>query len=201
MNDLAIKQIETDGRGLIKLANDTQVKNQANADVANVVLTKITKGLKAVEEKRKSFTGPINQSLKEINNTFKKLTAPIIEAKQQLSSRLMSWRADEQRKQQEIEDKARREEERRRKISKAQGGKGEITPVAVPAPTLQKDTTKTRKVWKATVYDLTKLPVQYILADQVRINETMRAAVAAKTIDELVIPGVEFNQEEQPVYG
>ena len=175
------------------------VENQTEADEANEILKKITHGLKLMEEKRKSFTAPLNQSLKEINETFKQMALPVNEAKTALSNRLMLWRRHEQSRIDEERAKAVREEERRRKIQEAHAAKGhvvkeDITPVAKPIPFSVNDTTKTRLTWTYEIEDDTKIPRDYLTVNGPAITQAVRAGVRD-------IPGVKIYQKETAVFG
>jgi hypothetical protein len=198
MDTQAIQVIEQDGRGFIELAEAHVVQDQETADGANEILVRITAGLKEIEKKRKSFTQPLNQSLKEINATFKGITEPIMAAKNTLSSRLMSWRVAEQRRIREEQEKAQREEERRRKIQEAHAAKGhqvkeEITPVEKPMPFSVQDTTKTRSQWTYEIIEEGMIPREYLSVNSAAITRAVRAGVRD-------IPGVKIYQKEVPVY-
>ena len=191
--------IQESGAALIAMANHHGVENQTEADEANEILKKITHGLKLMEEKRKSFTAPLNQSLKEINETFKQMALPVNAAKTALSDRLMSWRRQEQARIDEERAKAVREEERRRKIQEAHAAKGhvvkeDITPVAKPIPFSVNDTTKTRLTWTYEIEDDTKIPRDYLTVNGPAITQAVRAGVRD-------IPGVKIYQKETAVFG
>jgi len=190
--------IQESGAALIAMANHHGVENQTEADEANEILKKITHGLKLMEEKRKSFTAPLNQSLKEINETFKQMALPVNAAKTALSDRLMSWRRQEQARIDEERAKAVREEERRRKIQEAHAAKGhvvkeDITPVAKPIPFSVNDTTKTRLTWTYEIEDDTKIPRDYLTVNGPAITQAVRAGVRD-------IPGVKIFQKEIAVF-
>lgn len=199
MDTQAIQVMEQDSRGFIELAEAHVVQDQETADGANEILVRITTGLKEIEKKRKSFTQPLNQSLKEINATFKEITEPIVSAKNTLSSRLMAWRAAEQRRIREEQEKAQREEERRRKIQEAHAAKGhqvkeEITPVEKPMPFAVQDTTKIRSQWTYDVVEPGAIPREYLEVNSAAITKAVRAGVRD-------IPGVKIYQKEIPVFG
>jgi len=198
MDTQEIQVIEQDSRGFIELAQNHVVQDQDSAEVANGILVKITAGLKEIEKKRKSFTAPLNQSLKEINATFKGITEPISAAKQTLSQRLMSWRATEQRRIREEQEKARKEEERRRKIQEAHAAKGhkvseDITPVEKPMPFSVNDTTKTRSQWTYDILDETQIPRAYLEVNRAAITRAVRAGARD-------IQGVKIYQKEIAVF-
>jgi len=199
MNETDIQSIQKTGDALVGIANTFTVENQEQADAANGILSDLTAGLKSIEAKRKTFTGPLNQSLKEINASFKAVVAPINEAKQGLSYRLMRWRYQEQDRINTEREKARKEEERRRKIQEAHAAKGhqvkeEITPVAMPVPLAQTDKTKTRLTWTYDVEDEDKVPREYLWVHLPSITSAVRSGVR-------VIPGVKIYQKETPIFG
>ena len=198
MDTNEIQAIEQNSHGFIALAANHVVQDQPSADQANDILMKLTAGLKEVEKKRKSFTAPINESLKEINGTFKAITEPIEAAKAALSKRLMTWRAAEQRRIAEEQEKAWKEEERRRKIQEAHAAKGHkvaetITPVEKPMPFSVQDTTKTRTQWTYEIVDESQIPREYLIIDKTGIMTAVRSGARN-------IPGVKIYQKEVPIY-
>jgi hypothetical protein len=198
MDTQEIQVIERDGHSFIDMAKAHMVTDQQSADIANDILIKITAGLKEIEKKRLSFTAPLNQSLKEINATFKGITEPISDAKTELSQRLMSWRAAEQKRIQDEQDAARKEEERRRKIQEAHAAKGHqvsetTTPVAKPMPFSVQDTTRTRKQWTYDILDEKQIPREYLMVDKTEIMKAVSSGVRD-------IPGVKIYQKEIPIY-
>lgn len=198
MNTQEIQVIERDSHSFIELAQKHQVQDQSSADMANDILVKMTAGLKEIENKRKSFTAPLNQSLKEINNTFKTIMEPIEAAKDALSRRLMEWRASEQKRIRKEQEKAFKEEERRRKIQEAHAAKGHqvsetITPVAKPMSFAVQDTTKTRTQWAYDILDEKQIPREYLIVDRIAITTAVRLGVRD-------IPGVKIYQKEIPIY-
>ncbi len=199
MEQTDLQTIQTESQTFIELANAQTVLNQEGADTANITLQTIAKGLKQIEEKRKSFTAPLNQSLKEINKTFKDVVAPINEAKQGLTSRLMAWRKQEQARIDAEREKVRKEEERRRKIQEAHAAKGHnvkegITPVAKPVPFAVNDTTKTRLTWTYDIEDEAKVPREYLEVNRPSITVAVRSGVRD-------IQGVKIYQKETAVFG
>ena len=70
MDSNEIQVAQREGHGFIAMAANHIVQDQSSADQANDILMKMTAGLKEIEKKRKSFTAPINESLKEINSSF-----------------------------------------------------------------------------------------------------------------------------------
>jgi len=199
MDKNELQTIQSNGMELIELANAHMVIDQSQADEANEILTKINHGLKQIEAKRTSFTAPLNQSLKEINASFKKMVEPIKYAKDELTSRLMTWRRQEQSMIDAEREKAVREEERRRKIQEAHAAKGhvvkeDITPVVKPIPFSVNDTTKVQKRWTHEIEDEALVPREYLIVNGPAITAAVRAGVRD-------IPGVKIYQKEIAVFG
>jgi malate synthase len=199
MNNQEIQTIQSSSNAFIEMANAHMVLDQEQADKANDILKTITNGLKQIEDKRKSFTAPLNQSLKEINATFKQIVEPIENAKSALTKRLMQWRSQEQERIRQEQEKARKEEERRLKIQEAHAAKGHncketITPVLAPMPFSVNDTTKTQLRWTYEVVDVSQVPLQYMIIDGPEITKAVREGVRD-------IPGVKIFQKEIAVFG
>ena len=198
MDKNELQVIQESGTELITMANAHMVIDQSRADEANDILTKINHGLKQIEAKRLSFTGPLNQSLKEINASFKKMVEPIKYAKDELTSRLMTWRRQEQARIDAEREKAVKEEERRRKIQEAHAAKGhvvkeDITPVVKPVPFSVNDTTKVQKRWTYEIEDSSVIPRQYMVVDGPAITRAIRDGVRD-------IPGVKIFQKETAIF-
>ena len=198
MDQQEIQTIQNSGTALIDMANAHIVLDQGQADEANEILIKLNRGLKQIEEKRKTFIDPINQARNEINSSFKKVVDPIKFAKDELTSRLMAWREKEQARIRAEREKAVREEERRQKIKDAHEAKGhkvkeEITPVAKPMPFSVNDTTKIRKDWKHEVENEALVPREYLIVNGPAITAAVRAGVRD-------IPGVKIYQKETAVF-
>ena len=198
MDPQEIQTIQSSGTALIDMANAHMVLDQSQADEANEILTKINHGLKQIEAKRLSFTAPLNQSLKEINASFKKMVEPVKYAKDELTTRLMTWRRQEQARIDAERAKAVKEEERRRKIQEAHAAKGhvvkeDITPVAKPMPFSVNDTTKVQKRWAYEVENEALVPRGYLIVNGPAITAAVRAGVRD-------IPGVKIYQKETAVF-
>ncbi len=199
--------LRTKGANLLAEANKYAIKNQENADEVNNILIRITAGLREVEKRRKERTGPINETLKLINGDFKRATESFNEAKRILTGKLMDWRAEQRRLDQEREEAARREEERRLKIQEAHKEAGhqvkETTAPVVRQPTFDtRDTTKTRKNWTFEITDLLKVPFDYLVVDPSAIRKAIRAAERDEEGRPVIeIPGVRIFASEVPVFG
>lgn len=188
-----IVEIETSNANIVIQAEQQQITSQSNVDNANIILKHISIQLAMIEKKRKTFTQPLNQSLKEINNTFKELIEPLKLAKNIVTQKVMTWRREEQKKIRLEQERIAKEEERRRKIQEAHKEKGhevsEPVIMARPEPLKATDTTQTRKVWKFKIIEPAKIPRKYMSINPVLIGEAVRNGIRE-------IPGVRIYQDE-----
>lgn len=208
------ERIRSESLVLVADANKQLVKTQQESDYANIILTRLTAGLKGIEMTRLSFTAPLTQSKREIDNFFKQITAPIDQAKRDLSNRVLAFRQELRRKDEEARlEHQRREEEarlkqeaernRRQAISDSAGERGleqhEIAPVAEPEPesapaeTLARDTTKVRYQWTYEVAEFDKIPHKYLTLDKGAIQRAIRDGIRD-------IEGIKIFEKEIPVY-
>jgi len=189
-------EIENSNNDIVIQAENQWIVSQADVDKANIILRNITKQMKAIEKKRKSFTQPLNQSLGEINSTFKELVKPLEIAKDILTQKVMDWRDTEKQKIQAEQERIRKEEERRRKIQEAHKEKGhevsEPIVMAKPKPLKETDTTHIRKVWEFEIIEMAKIPHEYLMVNKSFIREAIRDGVR-------IIPGIRIYQEERMV--
>jgi len=186
-------EIEESTNSIVLQVESQQIMSQTDVDNANIILKAISKQMSIIETKRKTFTQPLNQSLREINSTFKELTEPLEKAKGILSRKVMNWRNKEQERIRIEQERIAKEEERRRKIQEAHKEKGhEVSePVVMtkPKPLKETDSTCTHKVWKFEIIDAAKVPWGYRVISENRIREAVRDGVRD-------IPGVRIYQEE-----
>jgi paraquat-inducible protein B len=191
-----IIEIEAVSNSFALQAEEQEIANQTDVDFANVILKHISQQMKMIEEKRKTFTQPLNQSLREINKTFKELTTPLQTADKILSDKVMAWRRVEQDKIRIEQERIAKEEARRRKIQDAHKRQGhEISePIVMtkPKPLKEIDTTKTRKDWTIEIIDSTKIPREYLIVDERDIREAIRRGIRE-------IAGIRIDQKETMV--
>lgn len=179
----AIQKIERASHNLVLVAQAQLVRSQTDADGANVILSNLSAGLKEAERQRKEITGPINAGLKKINEMVKKAIAPAKKAKEELSTRLLAWRAGEQKKRDEEqrarEEEARKKDEMRAKVQATHAAKGhettELEPTEVEdvASIDETDETRTRKQLVCKVTDASKVPSDFVFNDLAYICRKM----------------------------
>ena len=170
------------------IASDDDVKT-ATDDLSVIAGLK-----KAIEIKRKEYTGPINEHLKSVNAAFGTFTDPLNEADTVNRQKVLAYRAELERQRREQDrinqlraEAARAEMELKGELTEPVG----LVQVAEEAPARYRTETGTLgavKTWEIEVVDFAALPDQYKVADMVKIRKVFQAGVA--------IPGVRGWQKE-----
>jgi len=159
----------------LTITSDDNVKSATN-DLS------IISGLKkAIEEKRKEYTQPINDHLKAVNEAFKAFTEPLTQADKITRTKILDYRAELERQRQEAEDIARIEQELAERKA-ALTGEPVVAPEVVEAPPVAPDRYHTEMgtlgkavIWKFEVVDFSLLPDDYKLPDMIKIRKVITA--------------------------
>jgi hypothetical protein len=126
------------------IASDDDVTN-AITDLSTIASIK-----KAIEDKRKEYTQPLNNHLKAINNAFKSFTEPILYADKLVRRKVLDYQAERDRQRQEA------------------------------APTLyhtDDGTTSKVSIRKWELVDFSQVPDEYKAIDAVKIGKVVRAGI------------------------
>jgi len=171
------------------IASDDDVKGATN-DLS------IISGLKkAIEEKRKEYTQPINEHLKAVNEAFKTFTEPLDRADRITRDKVLAYRQEQERRRQETEEIARMEREAAERKA-ALTGEPIVAPEVVEIPPEAPDryraemgTLGKATIWKWEVVDFPLLPDRFKMENATLIGKVVRAG-------EREIPGVRIWAEE-----
>lgn len=193
--DEKVVALYNEAQGLLRYAEAAVINTDEAVKGSTNDLSIIAKLKKALEERRKEYTSPVNAYLKQVNDAFKLFTAPLEQADTITRTKIMGYRREQERKAREAEEINRlRMEAARREMEL----KGELTEdvklvEAPPAPPahVRADIGDlgTMKVWKFEVEDFAKLPDEYKEVDAVKLGKVVRAGLHN-------IPGVRVWQEE-----
>lgn len=176
---------------LEEYANAREVKSVDDVKLVTDELAIIGKLKRSLEGKRKDYTAPINEHLKNFNAIFQRFTAPLVNAKEINDRKVSKYLADQEAKRLEQE----RINQLRMEAAQAEMElKGELTEsvdlveVQPEAPRLVRTdmgTLGTRNTWKAEVTDFALLPDEYKLPNMSMLNTAARGYK-----DQRTIPGV-----------
>lgn len=179
-----IQEIKKDTSPLVGLANNINVTNETDAESASQFVKKVSDKIKEIEEKRLSFTKPLNESLNAINTTFRELSIPLASAKTIVANKIISWRRMEQ-------ERIEKEEARRRAIQEAHAEQGHKVnaPIVMEKPKTTIANMQIRKIWKFEVTDISKIPTEYLQINSFAVTTAIREGKRE-------IPGIKIYQEE-----
>lgn len=147
-----------------------------------------------LETKRKEYTIPLNDHLKAINDAFKSITEPLLQAEQIMKGKVLAYKHEQDRLRHEEEEINRLRLEAARKEMELKGelsesiGQLEVRPEPSRVDRTDFSTGVVKRVWKFEVTDKAQLPLEYLEPDLVKIRRVVLAGVA--------IPGVKAWQED-----
>lgn len=180
----------------VKALDYTQAFIVSNADEmqeATSVLSKLNQGLDRLTDDKEKLTKPINELLKEIRGRYKPFETKFEEAINYVRRAMIDYQTEQKRLAKIEEDKI---------ISRIGEGKGKlkvetaikkISEVDKPESKVIADegSVKFKTVKKFEVTDVSKLPVEFLLANEVAIRKAMTEGKE--------ITGVRYFTEEVPV--
>jgi len=179
-----IQTIEGQISPLIEQADGFIIDSIEAIENVSPFLRRIKDMEKVIEDKRIEFTKPLNQSLKAINETFKKLKEPLVQARTLLTGKILNWKRIEA-------ERIAREEAKRERIANIASKVGiKIKPVEPEKIESKIGNVQTRKVWTWQVTNWEKVPDEYKELDTVAINQAIRDGVRD-------IKGLKIYQEEK----
>ena len=155
---------------LVEQYESFSVTNAEECQKAADVLREAKNSVKALEDRRKAITQPLDTAKKSVMNLFRPATDALSRLEKILKPKIANYYAEEERKRKaaeaEAEARARKERERLEKRAEAARDKGDVekaenlevqaatTVATAPATTEAKATgVSVRKIWKAKVTD------------------------------------------------
>ena len=163
-----IKTIEGGSHSVVQKAESLVIDSNESAEGSAELLKEIKIQLNNAEDTRKSFTQPLNESLRNINEAFKKATEPLTKAESIIKNKILTWRREEN-------ERIQREEARRQKLQMAHYSKGHNVNPLVQMDRVQKvGATSTKKVWRWELKSFKDLPDEFKMTNDVAINQAIR---------------------------
>jgi len=189
-NEMELQNIESQISPVIEKAQGYVVDTIEDVENASSFLKEIKDMEKVVEDKRTEFTKPLNQSLKSINDTFKKMREPLEQARDLLTKKILAWKKAEAERvaaEQAAWRKIQEAEAELRRLKNEPEVKEE--PITI-APVVNKiGNMQTVKRWTYEVTDFSNLSDTYKMIDSVKINQAIREGMRD-------VPGLRIYQEE-----
>lgn len=194
-----VKELETDLANIKGRAQCLIVQCDEDYASGSETLTWIQNSLKKCEERRKFFVKPLQDHVARINLFFKNFTEPLQGFKDEISTKLLTYRSEQEAKRQAEEERKRKEQERLTRKAEKQYEK---TGVAVSAPlpiVAVPEAPKTtfsdlgavtaKKAWAWSITNEKLIPREYLCIDEKKINAVIRAGIRE-------IKGISIYQKE-----
>lgn len=195
-NQVELQEMEKEISPVLIKAEKYAVNNLEDVENASVFLKQIKDMEKIVEDKRLTFTKPLNESLKNINDTFKKMREPLELAREMVTKKILVWKRVENERiaaEQAAARKRQQEEAEARAKEMADGLEPVITVIKAPitlAPVENKiGNVQTVKRWVYEVVDFSQLPDYFKMVNPVTINNEIKIGTRE-------IKGLRIYQEE-----
>lgn len=213
--EMETKPIETEENALtlVATAEEAWIDSQVTMETGVELDNKIRQALKKLEDERKSFTAPLNDTVKKINARFKPIKDQLEAARAAIQGKIGAYRREQERIRREEAERQRKEQEeailaeaqRLEEAGKTEEadkvvGQAPVEPVAPPPqPTMVRgESSGTASFIKEGVWvcvDLSKVPLMYLQLNESAINKAVKPSVDKGGIRD--IPGLEITEEER----
>jgi hypothetical protein len=164
------------------------ISDQDQLTEENLLLKDLKAELKAIQEMKESATKPLNESLNTIRSWFRPLEDLGSQAEQYVKGKIAAFI---------LAERVKAEEATKLQLVAADNADYEtltaLVEVAPVAPVAKG--TSVREVWVARVLDADKVPREYCLVDEKRIQAIARACKSEGALPK--IPGVVFEKKAQ----
>lgn len=156
-----------------------KIKKKEDLIDATDLAVKIKIKIRELEEERKEYVGPLNQTVKKLNTAFKELTKPLGEVETHIKNEINIFREKEEqiriKKEQELQEIE-------------QDNELTITP-SIP-DTIESNFGESRSVkrWTFDVIQKDKMPLEYLIPDEKKINKEVKKGIRN-------IPGLNIYQK------
>lgn len=183
--DLEWSKLQSTKDVFIQLSEEAlqiKVTDNVSLAIANQKLSAVNNHLKLIEEKRTELKKPYLDAGKKVDSIAKDLSEPLNNSIQYLKNQIKEWNLELTRREQELKQQA-------------------------PANSLFEDSinhelamlesqkaSNIRHNWKFDVVDISKVPVQFLMVDEAKVREWIKANKESLN-DGDVIAGIKFYKE------
>ena len=189
-NEVELQNIENQISPVIEKAGRYFINTIEDVDSASLFLKEIKDMEKTVEDKRLTFTKPLNESLKNINDTFKKMREPLEQARNLLTSKILTWKRIEAERVAAEQAAYRKIQEAEAELCRLQNKPVVEEEPIVIAPVVNKiGNMQTVKRWTFEVVNFAEVPDELKIINSLAVKESIRNGIRE-------IPGLKIYQEE-----
>jgi len=179
-----IQVLEKQVSPLVEKANGYVIDSVEVVDEASAFLKQVKDAETNIEQSRLKITAPLNQSLKQANDLFRNLRAPLEQARNLLTGKILAWKQAETRRIEAEEAKARKLQDYHESV-----GHNVSAPKVLERLDNKIGNTQTVKRWTYQIEDVTLIPRDYLMINTSLIGQAIREGVRT-------IPGIKIYQEE-----
>ena len=161
---------------IVGRVSELKITTKPEMETASGYLGEIKSAINGIESKRKERVKPLTETTRWINNGFKALTAPLVDAEREIKDKMAIFVDEEEKK---------AEEEAKAAPKGAEPALATETSVRTGA-----GLTSAKKVWRFKMVDEAKIPREFLILDTI----VVRKAIADGN---RTIPGLEVYQETE----
>jgi len=194
--DDSILKLQAEGMKLLEYAKTREITSNEDLTSFTEDLALLATLRRAIEDKRKDYTQPINEHLKGVNASFKVLSAPLDEANEILRGKILAFRQEIEKKRLAAEEANNLRLLAARKEAEANGGEISESVKIIPVADAVPDKVHTgvgssgvAMIRKFEVVDFVALPDEFKMPDTAKIGKVVRAGIGT-------IAGVKIWEEE-----
>lgn len=187
-----------------RMAGNVVIKDSESNALAVTIAGHIKKTARKIEDACKSYVGPFNAHVKDVNALAGEIRLPLERAEKDLKKKLNAFAAQQELERRKSEETARKraqeEQERLNREAEAAGVEAPVVPEVVEPeePTSVRTaggTAYMQSRWTFGLEDLGKVPAEYLMLDERRVRAAIKAGVRE-------IPGLKiFEQKSMAIRG
>jgi len=190
--DIEVHGYFEEARGLLKFAKERVIVAIGDAKAATDDLSIIAKLKKTMEAKRKEYLSPLKEQVDAINETYKTLMEPVLEADKITRDKVLAYQQEQARIRAEQEEINRKRMEAAEAEMKLKGELSESVNLVEVIPEAKKVSTDMGSTgmvshWTYEIVDESVIPREYLVVDT-----AMLTAIAKKHHDSKPVAGVRF---------
>jgi hypothetical protein len=187
--------------GLIEQANAIVVSDAASEKAAADIFASCDRTLKEIEARRKEKVAPLNEIVKEINATAKRLSEPFASAKDTVGRRISEWRSSEAiREAEELRRSAAHNAAKLAEMGELEKAQGmaecanDLSAIVPKTVATEDGSLRFRTVIVIDSIDMAALPERYVIrtADEKLIKQDLSKGNAS-------VPGVVWREVRTPI--
>ncbi len=182
-------------QSFVSSAESASIATVETRDFATNDLSLIAKLKKSIGDLRMDYLAPLKEYTESINAAFKDITDPLAKADTILRQKVLAFNQEQERIKREAEELERQEREVAERRAKLNGDtSAPFVPEPLPVVAEQRAITdvgesNTRKIRRWRLVDINKVPMSYLMLDEVQIGKVVRAGIKE-------IAGIEIYEEK-----